>query len=74
MKKRIISLLLAVLMLTSMLPTSVFAADELDPVEENTPAAEDILDNTQEPEEPELPQEPQEPELPQESQEPEQEQ
>ena len=60
MKKRVVSWLLVVLMLTSLLPTSVLA--EMAEGAAQTPAAEEVLPET--PEAPESPEEPEQPEQP----------
>lgn len=64
MKKRVVSWLLVVLMLTSLLPTSVLA--EMAEGAAQTPAAEEVL-----PETPEVPESPESPETPEESAQPE---
>lgn len=63
MKKRVVSWLLVVLMLTSLLPTSVLA--EMAEGAAQTPAAEEVLPETPEvPESPESPEDPEKPEQP----------
>ena len=64
MKKRVVSWLLVVLMLTSLLPTSALA--EMAEGAAQTPAAEEVL-----PETPEVPESPESPETPEESAQPE---
>ena len=71
MKKRVVSWLLVVLMLTSLLPTSVLA--EMAEGAAQTPAAEEVLPETPEvPESPESPETPEEPAQPETSEQPEQ--
>ena len=71
MKKRVVSWLLVVLMLTSLLPTSVLA--EMAEGAAQTPAAEEVLPETPEvPESPESPGTPEEPAQPETSEQPEQ--
>ena len=74
MKKRVVSWLLVVLMLTSLLPTSVLA--EMAEGAAQTPAAEEVLPETPEvpesPETPEDPEKPEQPEQPETSEQPEQ--
>ena len=71
MKKRVVSWLLVVLMLTSLLPTSVLA--EMAEGAAQTPAAEEVLPETPEvPESSESPETPEEPAQPETSEQPEQ--
>lgn len=71
MKKRVVSWLLVVLMLTSLLPTSVLA--EMAEGAAQAPAAEEVLPETPEvPESPESPGTPEEPAQPETSEQPEQ--
>ena len=74
MKKRVVSWLLVVLMLTSLLPTSVLA--EMAEGAAQTPAAEEVLPETPEvpesPESPGTPEEPAQPETPEQPEQPEQ--
>lgn len=71
MKKRVVSWLLVVLMLTSLLPTSVLA--EMAEGAAQTPAAEEVLPETPEvPESPETPEDPEKPEQPEQPETPEQ--
>ena len=63
MKKRIVSLLMAVLMLVTMLPVAAMA-EELtmtDPTEEQVVSGETTPDPSEEPETPEEPEEPDQP-------------
>ena len=74
MKKRIVSLLMAVLMLVTMLPVAAMA-EELtmtDPTEEQVVSGETTPDPSEEPETPEEPEEPDQPGKPSEPEEPEQ--